>query len=198
MLVAAAKPDQPTIPIDLGAYFHAFKPLWPLAVIIVLLGVAKLLFEAWEARRLSRSGMPEIDRMDGPTFERRLAALFRAQGFQTEVVGGRGDYGADLVLVKGGRKTVVQAKCWRKKAVGIKAVQEAVGARGHYGADDAMVVTNSNFTPNARNLAQSNNITLWSRDILIRELLAANGSAPPAETRASIDPAPTRSGRGER
>ena len=132
--------------------------------------------------------MDEIDRMDGATFELRLAALFRGRGHQTEVVGRRGDYGADLVLVKDGRKTVVQAKCWRNRKVGVKAVQEAVGARGHYGADDAIVVTNSYFTPNARNLARSNNITLWDRDALIQALLAA-GSAPSAEVSTNSDTA---------
>ena len=74
----------------LARSYIAFKPLWPLALIIVLLGVAKLLFAAWQSRRLSRAGMPEIDRMDGPTFERRLAAHFRGRGFQAEVVGTQG------------------------------------------------------------------------------------------------------------
>ncbi len=45
--------------------------------------------------------------------------------------------------------------------VGIAAVQEVVGSIAYYKADRAMVVTNSNFTKSARDLAKRNEVELW-------------------------------------
>ena len=73
------------------------------------------------------------------------------------------DYGADLIVKKRGEKIVVQAKRYEKN-VGIAAVQEAVGSVAYYDADRAMVVTNSNFTKSARNLAKQNEVELWGRE----------------------------------
>ena len=71
-------------------------------------------------------------------------------------------YGADLVLRKWGKKIVVQAKRYERN-VGIAAVQEVVGSIAYYKADRAMVVTNSNFTKSARDLAKRNEVELWGR-----------------------------------
>lgn len=47
--------------------------------------------------------------------------------------------------------------------MGIAAVQEVVGSIAYYKADRAMVVTNSNFTKSARDLAKRNEVELWGR-----------------------------------
>jgi restriction system protein len=56
-----------------------------------------------------------------------------------------GDYGADLVLSKDGKRIVVQAKRYSKN-VGLKAVQEVRGAGSHYGASAVWVITNRDYT----------------------------------------------------
>ncbi|MCY9514448.1 restriction endonuclease [Paenibacillus apiarius] len=68
-----------------------------------------------------------------------------------------GDYGADLVIQKEGKKIVVQAKRYNKN-VGIKAVQEAQASIAHYGAGEAWVVSNSAYTAAAYDLAKSNKV----------------------------------------
>jgi restriction system protein len=142
--------------------------LWLLIGLILIGRAVKFV---WEERRLRRSGIREIDLMDGPTFERRLVALFRGLGYRVDPIGSvRGDYGGDLILSKDGKRSVVQAKCWSKN-VGVKAVQEAVGARGFYKADAAIVVTNRSFTVQARKLARANDVQLWERSTLVQSLL---------------------------
>ena len=59
----------------------------------------------------------------------------------TELTGAQG---ADLILVKNGVKTVVQAKRY-SGSVCNKAVQEIVAARNLYFAEKGIVVTNSIF-----------------------------------------------------
>ncbi|WP_047013822.1 restriction endonuclease [Paenibacillus sp. IHB B 3415] len=122
------------------------------------------------AERLRKSGIAEIDKMDGVQFEQYLGHLFRSQGYKAEVTQAAGDYGADLVLSKDGKRIVVQAKRYSKN-VGLKAVQEVRGAVSHYGASAAWVVTNRDYTEQAYKLAKSNNVRLIGREELIEMLL---------------------------
>lgn len=106
--------------------------------------------------------MKRIDKLSGRAFERYLTIQFRHLGYRVKLTSYSHDYGADLVLRKWGKKTVVQAKRYERN-VGIAAVQEVVGSIAYYKADNAMVVTNSNFTKSARNLAHRNEVELWGR-----------------------------------
>jgi restriction system protein len=130
-------------------------------------------------RRLARSGIRDIDAMDGPTFEKYLATMFRRLGYRVDLVGSRGgDYGGDLVIRKNGTRTIVQAKCYRAKKVGIKAVQEAHTARAMYDCTDAIVVTNNFFTPQAQKTARATRVQLWGRDQLVKTLLQVRNVQP--------------------
>jgi len=126
-----------------------------------------------KVERLKRSGIAEIDKMEGRQFEKYLGHLFRMQGYTAEVTQASGDYGADLVITKGGRKIVVQAKRY-KNNVGLKAVQEIFTAMNHYKAAEAWVVTNSDYTEQAYTLARSNGVKLINRNQLIEMILAVN------------------------
>lgn len=106
--------------------------------------------------------MKKVDKLSGRAFEKYLEVQFRRLGYRVKLTEASHDYGADLVLKKWGKKTVVQAKRYEKN-VGIAAVQEAVGSIAYYDADQAMVVTNSGFTKSARNLARQNEVELWGR-----------------------------------
>lgn len=104
-----------------------------------------------------------IDVLDGEQFEDCLAELFDTQGLDVCRTRKFGDYGADLVVVRELERIVVQAKR-STKPVGLRAVQEVVAARPHYTCDRAWVVSNHYFTRQAKKLAASNEVELWSRD----------------------------------
>lgn len=123
-----------------------------------------------QKEKLRRSGIADIDKMDGITFEKYLGELFRNLGYEAKVTQESGDFGADLILKKAGKKIVVQAKRYTKN-VGIKAVQEAQASIAHYKANEAWVVTNSDFTEAAYALAKSNQVQLVNRKKLIKLIL---------------------------
>jgi restriction system protein len=172
MLAESSQPRalDPIKPLASGL-MHSLLAFWPLWLLVGLVGLTKLGYQLYRLRRLSRSGIAEIDTMDGRTFEVFLSTLFRRLGYSVEVTKYRGDYGADLVVKRAGRKTVVQAKRWKKR-VGLKAVQEAVAAKAMYGCDAALVVANREFTQQARRL---NKVELWDREALVGKLLAVRG-----------------------
>lgn len=118
--------------------------------------------------RLLSADIQRIAEMDGVTFEDCCIEHFRQLGYKAEPTATSGDYGADIILKKMGRKTVVQCKRY-KGNVGVQAIQEAIGAKGYYKADKAMVITNSYYTPNAITLANANDVELWDRDDLVKK-----------------------------
>lgn len=142
------------------------------ALVVALIVGAAIYVKLARRRRLRLAGIDEIDAMGGRQFEEKLEVLFRRRGYRVELTPYRGDYGADLVLTKNGRRTAVQAKRYRGN-VGVKAIQEAVSAKGMYRCQDAMVVTNAYYTAAAKHLAAANGVELWDRDRLVRELAAA-------------------------
>jgi restriction system protein len=153
--------------IDVHQYLHGF---WPLALVLAAAVAIRLVFWLRFELRVRRAGLAQIDRMSGSDFDHRLAVLFDRLGNRAQVVGsGAGDFGADLVLEKDGRRTVVQAKRWNG-TVGAAAVREIAAARSYYRADAAMVVTTSRFSQEARLLARVNGVSLWDRDDLIAVL----------------------------
>ncbi|SFE59495.1 restriction system protein [Paenibacillus algorifonticola] len=131
--------------------------------------------------RLKRSGIADIDKMEGRQFEKYLGHLLEAHGYSVTVTQAAGDFGADLVLAKGTQRVVVQAKRYSKN-VGIKAVQEAQASIAHYSASEAWVISNSGYTEAAVTLAKSNAVRLIDRAELIEMILKvnANSSIPTA------------------
>lgn len=144
---------------------------WPIYALILVVLIFKAAFRIYEKQKLARSGIDEIDKMDGKTFEKYLEVLFNKLGYRVERTRYIGDYGADLITNKDGVKTVIQAKR-NKNKVNIKAIQEAVAAKGKYGCSEAMVVTNSYYTRQAEELARSNDVNLWDRKDLANALLS--------------------------
>lgn len=141
-------------------------------IVIMIIGI--MYYKKWRQKRIVSSGIDTIDNMSGEEFEELLLEHFRNLGYKGHLTPVTEDYGADLVLEKDGRKIVVQAKRWRG-TVGIEAVQQIIGAIKYYNADKGMVITNSVFTENAYELADSNGIELWDRKKLIELMRKSNG-----------------------
>lgn len=107
----------------------------------------------------------DIDQLNGYDFEAFLSVLFKKMGFNVLKTSLSSDQGADLIINKFVKKSVVQAKRYKNK-VGNKAIQEIAAAVPQYDANQGIVVTNSEFTKAAKQLAKSNNIILVNRDKL--------------------------------
>lgn len=177
------------------AFWSAFAWLfgtWYTWAFVLVLAVLRLGPQIYEHHRLRKAGMPEIDRMTGLEFEKYLEILFARMGYQVERTRYVGDQGGDLILSRGGERTLVQAKR-HSKPIGNKAVQEAFTACTYYKCKHAMVVANQEFTRPAVDLAKSTGVQLWGRRELAARVLAIQathaaeqvGSTPIAPSRAS-------------
>ncbi|MEH7075145.1 restriction endonuclease [Neobacillus drentensis] len=163
---------------------NLYVTLGIVGVVMILIIVLAVIQNKLRNERLRRSGIKDIDSMDGIQFEYYLKELYLSRGYAVEVTNASGDYGADLLLKKDGKKIVVQAKRYSKD-VGIKAVQEVIGAKSYYKADEAWVVSNSYFTKAAKELAQKGSVMLVDRDTLIDFILVLNPSEKPESAKLS-------------
>lgn len=100
--------------------------------------------------------------MTGIDFENYCGKYLLTHGFHdVHTTPPSGDYGADLVAKDANGVTwVFQCKHYKSK-VGNGCVQEVVAAKKHYGASKAAVMTNSQLTQKARELAIENEVILF-------------------------------------
>ena len=114
----------------------------------------------------------DIDLMSGDEFEEFVAELFRKIGYVSNITKHSGDQGVDVIIEKNGVKIGIQAKCYAG-SVGNSAIQEVVAGKSYYGLNKAIVITNSFFTKQAIELADSNNVILWDRNMLKEKISSA-------------------------
>ncbi len=106
----------------------------------------------------SRRKLRELFRSDwrqlrGQDFERFLGEVFQAKGLKAGLTKHSGDQGVDLIVHLNQYQVAVQAKGYGG-SVGNKAVQEVNAGKDYYSCSGMAVITNSHFTPSARDLAQ--------------------------------------------
>ena len=124
-----------------------------------------------ERQNLLASGIDAVDKMGGRHFAYFLEVIFKRQGFTLKETVVVGNYGADLILEKAGKRLVAQARRCKNNA-GIKVVDDVVAAVKHHHAHNGILISNMYFTDEAIGLALSSGIELWDRDKLM-DLLSA-------------------------
>jgi len=113
----------------------------------------------------------KFSKLSGSDFEILLHRLYEVMGYSVQDTGKTGDQGGDLIATKGQERILIQAKCYKDWSVGNSAVQEAVAAKNHYDCNKAIVITTSNFTKEATELAKTNSVELIPRDMIQKMLL---------------------------
>ncbi|MEJ5057930.1 MULTISPECIES: restriction endonuclease [unclassified Pseudomonas] len=105
------------------------------------------------------------DNMTGHEYEHYVAEIIRSSGWTANVTKGSGDHGADIIAENNDERLVVQCKQY-SSTVGNKSVQEAYSAQGFYECHHSCVVTNSIFTPAAKQAAKKLGVKLLHHDDL--------------------------------
>lgn len=107
-----------------------------------------------------------VDGMDGHEFEYFCADLLRKNGFtDVSVTPGSGDQGVDVLAEKGGVKYAIQCKNY-SSPLSNTPVQEVNAGKIFYGCHVGVVMTNSTFTPGAKELAKATGVLLWDRAVV--------------------------------
>lgn len=125
-----------------------------------------MLFSQKNEQRKSYYTIIDVDNLSGEEFEDFVCELFKKFGYQTRQTQTTGDYGVDVIAEKDKEKIAIQTKRYQG-SVSLNAVQEVVAGMSYYNCTKGMVITNSDYTSSAINLAKKNNIELWDRQELV-------------------------------
>ena len=101
----------------------------------------------------------DVDSLDAIQFEHYCSDLLGRSGWISRVTQASGDQGIDIIANYGNVKAVFQCKKY-SQPVGNSAVQEIIAGKAFEQAHVAAVVTNSTFTPAAKQLAGSTGVHL--------------------------------------
>lgn len=101
--------------------------------------------------------------LTGHEYEHFVAGEFMKYGSDTQVTKGSGDHGLDILVTYREVRMAVQCKHYQSK-VGNKAIQEAFSAKQFYDCSLAIVVSNSEFTPHARQAAKKLDVYLYHHE----------------------------------
>lgn len=96
-------------------------------------------------------------------YESFVADQLKAKGWSTQTTKGSGDQGVDVIADRNGIRAVIQCKLY-SSAVGNAAVQQVIGGKAFYNAQIAIVISNSTYTPAAKQLAAVTGVKLLHHD----------------------------------
>jgi restriction system protein len=165
----------------IGAYTLGASGPWSAAIGVLAPALPKFLLGVWRGSRTpSYREHPAArhEAMSGIEFEDHVARIARGCG-PVIMTPASGDWGVDLVVGRRPNRLAVQCKR-QSRPVGAGAVQEVVAGAAMHDCAQTMVVTNHDFTPAARKLAEQHGCVLVGGDELdrlqttIRRLLATD------------------------
>lgn len=109
----------------------------------------------------------DLDEFGPFEFENFISQLFGEMGYEVWPTRKTGDYGIDIIVKKDDMKIGVQVKKFdRGNLVGTQDVQKILGSRFKHGVDKCILITTSDFTPQAKEQARNAPIELWNRSTL--------------------------------
>ena len=109
----------------------------------------------------------EAAEMSGTEFEDYVARIARSCGMPVIMTSITGDWGVDIIVGKRPNRLAIQCKR-QSRPVGAGAIQEVVAGAPMQDCTKTMVVTNNEFTPAARKLAELHDCELVGRSELPR------------------------------
>ncbi|MEU0495597.1 restriction endonuclease [Mycobacterium sp. NPDC006124] len=154
----------------IAAYVAGFDLRWSGAVAILTPALPAFLVGVLRgARTPAAREDPAVAKqsMTGTEFEDHVARIARSSGASVIMTAASGDFGVDLVVGRRPNRLAIQCKR-QSRPVGSGAVQEVVAGAAMHDCAHTMVVTNHDFTPAARRLAERHGCVLVGGDQLTR------------------------------
>lgn len=120
----------------------------------------------------------EVVRLNPNLFEAYISALYKENGYNTQLTSFSHDNGADVVAIKTSQSFLIQVK-QSSSSVGIQAIQEITTAKNYYDSiyhEDfiCLVISNNNYTESAEDMAKINKVTLINDNNLREMIIKSN------------------------
>ena len=148
---------------------RALRIIWPRYARLSRFRNAEQIYrkQLWESEsRLARRREQFWRSLDGISFERELGRLFARMGYAVSATPRTGDGGVDLVLERGGKRTVVQCKAHVSK-VGISTARELIASMIDFRAHSGIIAAKSGVTKPVLEYIRGKNIEIYD----LREII---------------------------
>jgi restriction system protein len=164
-----------------AAFLLGIRPIWSLAIGVLapmlVAAAPSFLHGAFAGLRTANDPTAE---MSGTDFEDYVARIARSCGLPVIMTSLTGDWGVDIIVGRRPNRLAIQCKR-QSRPVGTSAVQEVVAGAPMQDCTKTMVVTNHEFTPAARKLAELHGCELVGRAELPRLRSTIRRLAAPTE-----------------
>lgn len=137
-------------------------------VLLFLVRLSAAFIHLHREQKRHAAGIAEIDRMDDEAFLKHMADYFAADGWVVSA-SGLGTLGGWLELARDDRRLCVVTRLNRRKLTH-EYIGEVVAQWSKSGHGGVLVITNGQFTTEARRAARKTGLTLWDRGTLIHQL----------------------------
>lgn len=119
-----------------------------------------------------RSIKVELDNLDENTFEKYCIKLFGLNDFvNVRSAKANSNKRIDIIAEKSGKSYGIKCVLANKDTnVDADSIRQAIFGSKYFCCDNVAIITNRDFTLNAKSLAQKENIILWNRQELIKFL----------------------------
>jgi restriction system protein len=144
------------------------SPLWSLAISALAPAVLAALPHFLRGALVGLGTRDDVAaEMSGTEFEDYVARVVRSCGVPVIMTSVTGDWGVDIIVGRRPNRLAIQCKR-QARPVGTSAIQEVVAGAPMQDCAKTMVVTNHEFTPAARKLAELHGCELIGRTELTR------------------------------
>jgi restriction system protein len=151
-----------------AAYLLGVAPMWSLAIGALAPAVVTAIPRFLRGALTGLSTRDDIaTEMSGTEFEDYVARVVRSCGVPVIMTSVTGDWGVDIIVGRRPNRLAIQCKR-QSRPVGTSAIQEVVAGAPMQDCVRTMVVTNHEFTPAARKLAELHGCELVGRSELTR------------------------------
>lgn len=144
------------VAVGIGARLAGLSVPWCVAIAVLVPALPSFLVGALRGATtpsLAERPAADLAEMSGTEFEDHVAWIARGCGVPVIMTPLTGDWGVDLIV--GRRPNRIAVQCKRQaRPVGTGAVQQVVAGAPMQDCTQTMVVTNHEFTPAARKLAE--------------------------------------------
>jgi restriction system protein len=151
-----------------AAYLLGASPAWSLVIGVLSPTVITTVPHFLRGTLVGlRTPDDQAEEMSGTEFEDYVARIARSCGLPVIMTSVTGDWGVDIIVGKRPNRLAIQCKR-QSRPVGTSAIQEVVAGAPMQECTKTMVVTNHEFTPAARKLAELHGCELVGRSELPR------------------------------
>jgi restriction system protein len=154
-----------------AAYLLGASPVWSLAIGVLTPAALSAMPHFLRGALVGLSTRDDVatgmSGMSGTEFEDYVARVVRSCGVPVIMTSVTGDWGVDIIVGRRPNRLAIQCKR-QSRPVGTSAIQEVVAGAPMQDCAKTMVVTNHEFTPAARKLAELHGCELVGRTELPR------------------------------